>query len=97
MYTVFISLLMTAVPALVAAQNGFFPAIARYTSQGCYNEPVGMRALNLAATASVNMTVQLCARFCSGYTYFGTEYGEEVCSSITSLKKKYLSQGLPYH
>jgi hypothetical protein len=88
MHPVFTSLLVAAVPALVAVQNGLFPTIAGYTSQGCYDEPVGTRALTLAVTTSFNMTVELCASFCSGYTYFGTEYGEEVCDSLTSLKKE---------
>ncbi|GKT49252.1 WSC domain-containing protein [Colletotrichum spaethianum] len=55
------------------------PATAgAYTFLGCRTEPAqGGRALDAKATASDKMTNAVCAAFCDGYTYFGTEYGGE--------------------
>lgn len=53
------------------------PNITGYTYQGCYNEPSGGRALTASMTASDSMTVESCAAFCNGTTYFGVEYGRE--------------------
>jgi hypothetical protein len=38
-----------------------------------------LRVLTSAATAGSSMTLESCAAFCSKYTYFGTEYADEVC------------------
>jgi hypothetical protein len=70
--------LLAAVPALVAAQAGAFKAITGYTNTGCWTEPLNARTLTGPASASVNMTVELCASFCTGYQYFGVEYFQEV-------------------
>ncbi|KZL71724.1 WSC domain containing protein [Colletotrichum tofieldiae] len=55
------------------------PATAgAYTFLGCRTEPAqGGRALDAKATASDKMTNEVCAAFCDGYNYFGTEYGGE--------------------
>ncbi|KAI9894440.1 MAG: hypothetical protein M1814_003198 [Vezdaea aestivalis] len=60
------------------------PSIPGYTYQGCYNEVSG-RALAGTGTASDTMTVENCAAFCNGATYFGVEYGRE-CYCSASLK-----------
>ena len=36
-----------------------------------------MRALNAATFAADSMTLEACATYCAGYTYFGTEYARE--------------------
>jgi hypothetical protein len=53
------------------------PSIAGYNYLGCYSEGSAGRALIDSATASDAMTVQACATFCNGATYFGVEYGAE--------------------
>jgi hypothetical protein len=40
------------------------------------------RVLNAKATAGSTISLESCATFCSGYTYFGTEYADEVSNSI---------------
>ncbi|KAL8832686.1 MAG: hypothetical protein Q9170_004784 [Blastenia crenularia] len=48
-----------------------------YTSQGCYSEGTSGRALGATYAANNSMTVEICAGFCKGYTYFGVEYSSE--------------------
>lgn len=45
--------------------------------QGCYTEATGMRALSDSTYADDTMTLESCAKFCKGFTYFGVEYGRE--------------------
>ncbi|KAM7204344.1 putative fungistatic metabolite [Rhypophila sp. PSN 637] len=60
------------------------PTISPFTLAGCYTEGVGSRALSEKSYASgTSMTLQSCATFCSGYKYFGTEYGSECyCGNV---------------
>lgn len=51
-------------------------SVGEYSHIGCYNEVSG-RTLSAKRSANDLMTVQNCATFCSGYTYFGVEYGRE--------------------
>ena len=53
------------------------PSTGPYNYSGCYTEGTNVRALGSKATASPDMTVQSCATYCSGYTYFGLEYANE--------------------
>ncbi|KAH6682060.1 WSC domain-containing protein [Halenospora varia] len=48
-----------------------------YTFQGCYTEATEQRALSMGAYFDNFMTVPKCAAACSGYTWFGVEYGRE--------------------
>jgi hypothetical protein len=48
-----------------------------YTSEGCYTEAKGIRALSDIAYYDDAMTVEKCAAACAGYTWFGVEYGRE--------------------
>lgn len=50
---------------------------AAYTSEGCYTEATGIRALSDLAYYDDAMTVEKCAAACAGYTWFGVEYGRE--------------------
>ena len=43
----------------------------------CYTEGQGTRALSAASYANDSMTLESCAAYCNGYTYFGTEYARE--------------------
>jgi hypothetical protein len=52
--------------------------VGKYTFEGCYVEPAtGGRAIEEKGTANSAMTLEMCASFCDGYKYFGTEYSSE--------------------
>ncbi|EWG40963.1 hypothetical protein FVEG_03171 [Fusarium verticillioides 7600] len=51
--------------------------VGTWAFQGCWTEGFLIRALNSKATASDDMTLESCASFCNGYTYFGTENSRE--------------------
>ncbi|KAL3426463.1 WSC domain-containing protein-like protein 5 [Phlyctema vagabunda] len=63
------------------------PAIApavvgQYAYLGCYVDMNPGRSLAALSTSSGTLTLESCAGFCSGYTYFGTEYsGECYCGN----------------
>ncbi|OBR15647.1 WSC domain-containing protein [Colletotrichum higginsianum IMI 349063] len=44
---------------------------------GCQTEATGTRALNAKTFASDDMTLEKCATFCTGNTFFGVEYSRE--------------------
>ncbi|KUJ23079.1 WSC-domain-containing protein [Mollisia scopiformis] len=49
-----------------------------YTSLGCVTEASNyQRALTSFEVVNANMTNDICATACAGYTYFGTEYSNE--------------------
>lgn len=52
------------------------PSAGGYTSIGCYNEIAG-RALVDKQIANNSMTVDVCAAFCLGYTFFGVQFSYE--------------------
>ncbi|KAK3989078.1 WSC domain-containing protein [Cladorrhinum sp. PSN332] len=56
---------------------GFTSTPGSYLSEGCYTEAQGIRALSDFAYYNDNMTVALCANACTGYNFFGLEYGRE--------------------
>ncbi|KAI1636402.1 hypothetical protein F4809DRAFT_384331 [Biscogniauxia mediterranea] len=52
--------------------------VGNYTWFGCQTEVAnGPRALTANSYVAANMTLDTCASFCDGFTYFGTEYGSE--------------------
>ncbi|KAK0638658.1 hypothetical protein B0T16DRAFT_228203 [Cercophora newfieldiana] len=51
--------------------------IGSWIFSGCRTEATGTRALSGKATASSDMTLEICADFCEGFELFGTEYGGE--------------------
>ncbi|KAF8860151.1 hypothetical protein BDZ45DRAFT_688777 [Acephala macrosclerotiorum] len=53
------------------------PSLGPYIYYGCQTEGTNVRALSGAASASDTMTLEMCEASCSGYTYWGTEYGRE--------------------
>jgi hypothetical protein len=48
-----------------------------WTWYGCQTEATNMRALNSATFAADSMTLEACATYCTGFTYFGVEYARE--------------------
>ncbi|USW48743.1 Putative carbohydrate-binding WSC, PAN/Apple domain, alpha/Beta hydrolase [Septoria linicola] len=63
-------------PALLEAPSTP-ETIGNYYYASCYTEATSGRALTGKGTSSPSMTLEYCASFCSGYAYFGTEYGAE--------------------
>ena len=57
------------------------PTVAEFTFVGCITEAIGVRALSSDTYSDDDMTLESCAAFCTGYNYFGTEYGRECKSS----------------
>lgn len=54
------------------------PIIGAYSFQGCYTEGDGVRALDQASFFNyTGMTLEQCAADCTGYSYWGVEYGGE--------------------
>ncbi|KAJ0388108.1 hypothetical protein COL922a_000739 [Colletotrichum nupharicola] len=63
--------------ASATATLAHISAVGQYSLVGCQTEATNGRALQATSTAADDMTLEKCATFCSGYTYFGTEYGRE--------------------
>ena len=53
------------------------PQVGGYNFVGCWTEGVGTRALTGAAFAYDGMTLETCMVNCTGFAYWGTEYGRE--------------------
>ncbi|AEO62666.1 uncharacterized protein THITE_2107105 [Thermothielavioides terrestris NRRL 8126] len=53
------------------------PTVGDYVFVGCQTEATSQRALSEKTYADDSMTLESCAAFCAGFTYFGTEYGRE--------------------
>ncbi|KAH9886520.1 WSC domain-containing protein [Xylariomycetidae sp. FL2044] len=53
------------------------PTSGNYVFLGCRTEATNQRALSQAAVANNSITVDVCAAFCSGYTFMGVEYAQE--------------------
>jgi hypothetical protein len=51
--------------------------IGTFAPQGCYTEATGARSLGGMMVGDPAMTNELCAGACRGFTFFGTEYGDE--------------------
>lgn len=58
-------------------------AIDGYDYAGCFTEATFGRALTGKTTYDDLMTNEKCALECEGFTWFGTEYGQEVCAIQT--------------
>ncbi|KAJ4306407.1 hypothetical protein N0V88_001207 [Collariella sp. IMI 366227] len=53
------------------------PTVGAYVFVGCQTEATTGRALSGKGYADDAMTLETCATYCEGFTYFGTEYGRE--------------------
>jgi hypothetical protein len=51
--------------------------VGNYSWYGCQTEGTGIRALASKTLVEDDMSLDICAIFCKGFTYFGTEYGAE--------------------
>ncbi|CZR50423.1 uncharacterized protein PAC_00295 [Phialocephala subalpina] len=73
----FLIITTNASPLLQALSPRADAVIPGYTDEGCYTEATNMRALTGGTYFDDLMTVEKCAAACSGYTWFGVEYGRE--------------------
>jgi len=53
------------------------PTVGNYSFYSCCTEATASRALTAASLVRSNMTLETCADFCTGYTFWGAEYGVE--------------------
>jgi hypothetical protein len=70
----------TSTTATATATSGpnIKPTVGAYTRVGCQTEATAGRALSAKEVfASDTLTLESCAAYCEGYTYFGAEYGRE--------------------
>ncbi|KFY20044.1 hypothetical protein V491_04033, partial [Pseudogymnoascus sp. VKM F-3775] len=51
--------------------------VGNYEFQACVTDSQGLRTLSEDMLRSDDMTLETCATFCGGYTYFGTEWSTE--------------------
>jgi hypothetical protein len=64
------------------------PTVGDYTRVGCQTESTVGRALSgKGVFADDTMTLELCADYCTGFTFFGVEYGRE-CELTPSPPKE---------
>jgi WSC domain len=57
--------------------------VGKYIFQGCWTEGNGVRALSDSSFFNhSSMTLEMCGSGCSGFTYWGVEYGGECASSV---------------
>lgn len=69
---------LASTSATVAPTLGQKATVGTYSSLGCYTEATQGRALTGAAYFENNlMTLEYCAEKCTGFTYWGVEYGVE--------------------
>jgi len=54
--------------------------VGSYSYVGCYAEPTTGKALTGKSYKNDNMSVEICAATCAGFTWFGVEYKRE-CKS----------------
>ena len=63
--------------------------VGAYNYLGCYTDNKAGRALTAKSTSGSSVALESCASFCSGYTYFGTEYANECRPSPPQFASKY--------
>ncbi|KAG5972817.1 hypothetical protein E4U55_000733 [Claviceps digitariae] len=57
--------------------------VGEWVYQGCWTEATNSRALTDRTYANDSMTLDSCASFCKGLSYFGVEYGRECyCGNV---------------
>ncbi len=76
LYSTTVTRTSTAVPSATATL-AVKPTVGDYVFVGCQTEGTAGRALSDKSYTDDAMTLESCAAYCSGSTYFGTEYGRE--------------------
>ncbi len=68
----------TPLNSLHSLQSRSTVSITGYDYAGCFSEATNTRAFSDKSYYDDLMTIEKCAAACSGYVWFGTEYGREV-------------------
>ena len=80
----------TSTASVITATTSAVPSTVQtagsYQFLACYNETSAGRTLASSSFANDSLTVEMCAGFCSGYTYFGVEYAREYVSKYILSK-----------
>ncbi|KAL8730328.1 MAG: hypothetical protein Q9181_004697 [Wetmoreana brouardii] len=61
----------------VTTRSTSTPTVSGYDYQGCYTDSTNARVLTGRSSTSSTMSYQTCSSYCSGYTYWGVEYGSQ--------------------
>lgn len=69
------------------------PTVGAFSYIGCYNESSRGRTFGSTSTSNAAMTIELCARFCANYNYFGVEYSTQCYCGSTITAGAGLSTG----
>lgn len=77
----------TSAPTATQTGPAIVQSVGAYSYVGCYTESTTGRALNLKTYANNSMTVESCATFCTGYSWFGVEYARE-CKFIAQKDRR---------
>ena len=64
-----------------ASDPGIIQSVGAYNYSACVTEATVGRALSAKAISTSDMTLERCAGNCTGYQFFGIEYGDE-CESL---------------
>lgn len=86
--TLLISSLLTTVivgKPIHSLQDRATVQVAGYDYVGCYTDSVADRTFTEKTYIDDTMTIEKCAAQCSTYTWFGLEYGREVCCQVFVL------------
>ncbi|KAG8914028.1 hypothetical protein FRC01_004252 [Tulasnella sp. 417] len=67
----------TTTSSSATATSSSGPAPAGWTNLGCYLDQTPRTLSGISRGGWTGMTPALCATYCAGYTYFGTEYANE--------------------
>jgi len=62
-------------PNYIAPQDP--SSVGGYNFYSCVTDIRSARTLSAKTTSNSAMTLEMCATYCSGYKYFGTEYSDE--------------------
>lgn len=66
----------TSLASVTHAPSGYVRKLSDYQYQGCFVDG-GARLLNDVSVSNSSVTNDLCAVFCKGYAFFGTEWARE--------------------
>ncbi|KAK3944151.1 WSC domain-containing protein [Diplogelasinospora grovesii] len=69
--------------SVVAATPSNLASVGGYSFVDCHTDAVAARTLQGSSIQSATMTVEYCASYCAGFTYFGVEYSAECyCGNV---------------
>jgi hypothetical protein len=86
------SVLTTSTSSTSGTPTPSIPAtVGAYTYLHCHSDNTTIRTLQSAYIGAADMTIENCAVYCTGYTYFGVEYSQECYCSNTLTFGSYIA------